>query len=233
MPPLYGLCLCFASTTRPVIIDAMLLANTKNFQIAANHLASHDPILRPVIARFGLPDITPHTEYYRELVESIVGQQLSVKAAASIRRKFNDLFGGVFPSPEQILEKAPEELRSAGLSWAKTKYIQDLAQHVLDGKIKFDNFDMLSNDEIIRELIDVKGIGEWTVHMFLIFGIGRLDVLPTGDLGIKNGVRALYSFETLPTSAQVVELAEQNHWHPYESVASWYIWESLDNKPSV
>lgn len=210
----------------------MLLANPDNFRLAATHLASHDAILRPVIAQYGLPDIVPHTEYYRELVESIIGQQLSVKAAASIRRKFNDLFGGSFPTPAQILEKAPEELRLAGLSGAKAKYIQDLAQHVQDRKIKLDHLDTLSNDEIIRELIDVKGIGEWTVHMFLIFGMGRLDVLPTGDLGIKNGIRALYGFEALPTPARIIDLADNNNWHPYESVASWYIWASLDNKPA-
>jgi len=184
-----------------------------------------------VIERAGICTIEPHKDYYRELVESIVGQQLSVKAAAAIRRKFVDLFEGTFPTPEQILAKAPEEMRGAGLSWAKAKYIQDLAQHVVDGKVKFDHLDSLSNDQIIAELTDIKGVGEWTAHMFLMFLMGRLDILPVGDLGIKNGVRALYKFKNLPTPDDIKKIAKQYHWHPYESVASWYVWQSLDNSP--
>ncbi len=207
------------------------VANETTLRQAAAHLRARDRILDPVIEQYGPCDIVPHTEYYRELVESIVGQQLSVKAARAIRQKFVGLFDGNFPSPSQIISKPPEELRGAGLSWAKANYVQDLARHVLDGKVTFDRLDSQTNEEIIKELTDVKGIGEWTVHMFLIFGMGRLDVLPTGDLGIKNGIRALYGFQDAPTPAQIVQLAEQNHWHPYESIASWYVWESLDNKP--
>lgn len=210
----------------------MVTASPKTVQQAADHLKANDPVLKPVVERFGLCDIMPHKDYYRALVNSIVGQQLSVKAARSIRARFLELFGGVFPEPAAILEKTPEELRAAGLSWAKAAYIQDLARHVLSGKVRFDHLDELSNEEIIKELTDVKGIGEWTVHMFLIFCMGRLDVLPTGDLGIRNGICALYGFTDVPTPAQITELAQQNHWHPYESVASWYIWESLDNKPA-
>ena len=207
------------------------LATTANLQAAGKHLGAHDPTLQPVIERYGTPDLVPHTDYYRELVESIIGQQLSVKAAASIRRRFVGLFGDSFPAPQAILEKTQEELRTAGLSWAKAKYVQDLARHVAEGSVAFDKIGRQSNGEIIAELIDIKGVGEWTVHMFLIFCVGRLDILPVGDLGIKNGVRALYGFDSLPTPAQITELADQNHWHPYESVASWYIWASLDNKP--
>lgn len=209
----------------------MLLATNENKRIAAHYLKIHDAVLRPVIERFGVCDIVPHTDYYRELVESIIGQQLSVKAARSIRTRFVDLFDGGFPEPAAILSKSPDELRAAGLSWAKAKYVQDLAQHVLDDKIRFDRIAAQSNEEVIAELTDIKGIGEWTAHMFLMFCVGRLDILPTGDLGIKNGIRALYGFADLPTPAQITELAEKNHWHPYESVASWYVWESLDNKP--
>lgn len=209
----------------------MLIASPENLKLAAGHLQAHDAVLAPVIAKYGLADLTPHTDYYRELVESIVGQQLSVKAARAIRQKFVDLFDGSFPAPEQILEKSPEELRGAGLSWAKVKYVQDLARHVLDNKIQFDHFDSLSNEEIAKELTDVKGVGEWTAHMFLMFCMGRLDVLPVGDLGIKNGIRQLYGLKNIPTPEQIIRLAKKNHWHPYESVASWYVWASLDNKP--
>jgi len=209
----------------------MPIASPETLTAAAEHLQAHDPYLRPVIIHSGLCTIEPHHDYYRELVESIVGQQLSVKAAAAIRRKFLALFDGAFPEPVEILAKTPEELRSAGLSWAKTKYIQDLAQHVIDGNIKFDHFDSLSNEEIIVELTSVKGIGEWTAHMFLMFLMGRLDILPVGDLGIKNGVQKLYGLKQQPNAKDIQKIAQKYHWHPYESVASWYVWESLDNKP--
>jgi len=208
-----------------------VLASPGSNQVAAQYLGARDPVLRPVIERYGIANIAPHMDYYQELVESIVGQQLSVKAARAIRQKFVDLFGGTFPTPAQILDKTPEELRGAGLSWAKVKYVQDLARHVLDNKIQFDQFDSLSNEEITKELTDVKGVGEWTAHMFLMFCMGRLDVLPVGDLGIKNGIRALYKLKDIPTPEQVTRIAKRNHWHPYESIASWYIWASLDNKP--
>jgi DNA-3-methyladenine glycosylase II len=142
------------------------------------------------------------------------------------------MFDGTFPAPEQILAKDIEQLRDVGLSRPKAAYVLDLAQHVLDGRLKFDHLDDLSNDEVIRELVAVKGIGEWTAHMFLMFCMGRLDVLPVGDLGIKNGIKKVYSLEHSPTPEEIKEIADKNNWHPYESVASWYIWQSLDNAPS-
>ena len=211
----------------------MLIASPVSLHRAAEHLKANDPILKPVIERSGPCTLEPHHDYYRELVESIIGQQLSVKATQAIRLRFVGLFGGNFPAPAQILGKTPEELRGTGLSWAKARYVQDLAQHVVDGKVKFNHFDTLSNDEIIKELTDIKGVGEWTAHMFLMFLMGRLDVLPTGDLGIRNSIRKLYNFELLPTPEDIREIAKKYHWHPYESVASWYIWVSLDNKPKA
>lgn len=173
--------------------------------------------------------MVPHSDYYRELVESIIGQQLSVKAAATINRRFVDLFDGTFPTPAVILNKTVEELRAVGLSNAKAKYVQDLAQHVLDDKIEFEKFDSLGNEEIMNELLPVKGIGEWTAQMFLMFCMGRLDVLPVSDLGIRSGVKILYSLDILPTPEEIKAIAKKGGWHPYESIASWYIWQSLDN----
>lgn len=200
---------------------------------AAAHLAAHDPVLGTVIARSALPTMRPHHEYYRSLVQSIINQQLSTKAADSIERRFLGLFGGSFPVPEAILAKSVDELRGAGLSRAKATYIRDLAAHVIDGKVRFDHLDGLSNEAISRELTDVKGIGAWTVHMFLMFCMGRLDVLPVGDLGIRGGIKKLYGLAETPSPQQVAEIAAQRQWHPYESVASWYIWQSLDNTPAV
>ncbi|MDB5182665.1 MAG: DNA-3-methyladenine glycosylase [Candidatus Saccharibacteria bacterium] len=208
------------------------LANPQSLQEAADHLSRHDPFLAPTIARAGICDIVPHDRYYQRLVESIIGQQLSVKAASSIRNRFVELFDGVFPAPGLILEKSVEELRSVGLSGAKVRYIQDLSLQVLEKKLVFDNFDQLSNDEIIKELTAVKGVGEWTAHMFMMFSMGRLEILPVGDLGIKNGIMKLYGLKKLPTTDEIKKIAKKYHWHPYETVASWYVWHSLDNKPA-
>lgn len=204
------------------------------YEEAANQLSKNDPILAPVIARAGLTTMRPHRNYYQALVGSIISQQLSVKAADTIERRFCELFGSSeMPSPEQILTKDIEELRGVGLSRGKALYVRDLAQHVVDGKVRFDHLDKLTNDEIIAELTAVKGIGVWTVHMFLMFCMGRPDVLPVGDLGIRNGIMKLYGLQQLPTPADIEKIARKYRWHPYESAAAWYVWYSLDNKPAV
>lgn len=201
------------------------------FTAAVRHLEKHDPILAKVIAASPKPNFAPHTDYYYELVTSIIGQQLSVKAAASITKRFVELFGS-FPTPTQILTKDIEALRSAGLSRPKAAYIRDLAVQILDGTVRFDTIDTLRNEEIVAELTKVKGIGEWTVHMFLMFCMGRQDVLPVGDLGIRNGVQKLYNLPELPMPSEIESIARVNQWHPYESVASWYIWQALDAAPN-
>lgn len=200
---------------------------------AAKHLAARDAKLAPTIREAGLPTIRPHRDYYGALIHSIISQQLSVKAAAAIQQRFEALFENRLPTPDKIMLRAVEVLRTAGLSGAKATYIRDLARHIIEGKLSFERFDSLTNEEIIAELTAVKGIGTWTAHMFLIFCMGRLDVLPIGDLGIRNGVRKLYGLASVPTPARVAEIAESHHWHPYESVASWYVWHSLDNTPSL
>lgn len=199
----------------------------------AEHLADVDPILAEVISVAPLPNFYPHKNYYQSLVESIISQQLSVKAAATILKRFRDLFTADFPSPEAILTKDIETYRAVGLSRQKAAYIRDLAEKVLDGTVKFDHLDTLTNQEVIDELIQVKGVGVWTVHMFLIFCMGRFDILPTGDLGIRNGIHKLYALQERPTDGEIEAIARTNNWHPYESIASWYIWHSLDNKPTL
>lgn len=198
---------------------------------AATHISSHDPHLAQVIARVGICTIEPHSNYYQELVASIIGQQLSVKAAATIRQRFLMLFGGSFPMPQEILARNVDELRAVGLSRAKAVYVQDLALHIMDGRLEINKLPELSNDEIITELTAVKGVGEWTAHMFLMFSLGRLDVLAVGDLGIRNGIQRLYQLPTAPDAAGVKQIVERYHWHPYETVACWYVWKSLDNEP--
>lgn len=210
--------------SHPIITDALK-------QKAADYLTKHDKQLGEVIARAGLTTMTPHTDYYHALSSSIIGQQLSVKAAATIKERFQNLFDGRFPEPHEILETPTDKLRTAGLSNAKASYIQDLARHIIDGRINFSGIEELPNEAIIKKLTDVKGIGEWTAHMFLMFCMGRPDVLAVGDLGIRTGVRNLYGLDHLPTPGEVTEIAREHGWHPYESIACWYIWYSLDNKP--
>ena len=211
-----------------------MTAHAESLKVAVTYLSKVDPRLAGIISTAGIPTITPHKNYYQELVESIISQQLSVKAAATILKRFLALFpGATFPSPELILSKDIEELRAVGLSRQKATYIQDLAVKVIEKTIRFDHLDSLSNEEVIAELTQIKGVGVWTVHMFLLFCMGRLDVLPTGDLGIKNGIYQLYELDEKPTPEIMEKIAKENKWHPYESVASWYIWHSLDNKPAI
>ena len=200
---------------------------------ALKHLAHNDAILADLIQRYTTPEIHPRTDYYQELVDSIISQQLSVKAAAAIEARFKALYGNNFPTPEQIIGTDIETLRAVGISRPKAHYIHDLAHKINDGSLSFDNFETLSNEDISMRLTDVKGIGEWTAHMFLIFCMGRLDVLPVGDLGIRNGIARLYGFDHVPDANEVTIVSEQNNWQPYQSVASWYIWQSLENKPAL
>jgi len=210
------------------------IASPQALTKAAQHLAAKDPALKRLVDLYGIPTITPHKNYYQELVESIISQQLSVKAASTILRRFVELFPiGSFPSPEAILTKDIETLRAVGLSRQKASYIQDLAVKVIDGTVHFDHLDSLSNNEVISELTQIKGVGTWTVHMFLMFCMGRLDVLPVGDLGIKNGMIKTYSLPEKPTEDEMKQVALDHSWHPYETVASWYLWRSLDVVPVV
>lgn len=202
-------------------------------QEGADHLAAVDPTLAVIIRGAPLPSFSPHSNYYQELVESIISQQLSVKAAATILKRFKELFVADFPSPEDILALDIETYRGVGLSRQKATYIRDLAEKVLEGTVSFSHLDTLSNEEIIDELIQIKGVGLWTIHMFLMFCMGRLDVLPTGDLGIRNGIQKIYLLDERPGDAEIQAIAVHNKWHPYESLASWYIWHSLDNAPTL
>lgn len=211
----------------------MTTDHPKLLQAAASHLAAHDPHLKPIIEQFGLSTIKPHTDYYRELVEAIIGQQLSVKAAATIGKRFVELFGGAFPTPGQILERNIDELRAVGMSRPKASYVLDLAQHIVDGRLQPEKLPLMNNEDVTKELTAVKGIGEWTAHMFLIFSLGRTDVLATGDLGVRMAIKRLYGLDAPPKPDEMHTIADTYHWHPYESLACWYLWKSLDNEPEL
>ena len=166
---------------------------------------------------------------YGALVRAIVGQQLSSKAARTIYERLIEVFGGHTPTPRELLAVDPELIRAAGLSNAKVAYLRDLAEHVEDGELELDRLRELPDDEVAAQLIAIKGLGRWTVDMFLIFHLGRPDVLPVGDLGIRRAVRVNYGLEQLPKPAELEAIAEP--WRPHRSLASLYLWTSLDNAP--
>lgn len=200
---------------------------------AQRHLASNDPIIGALIDLFGNCKLVPHTDYYGELVSAIIGQQLSEKAGATIYKRFLTLFDGKLPTPEQIIMTDTEAIRGIGCSYSKAGYMKDLAQHIIDGRLNLGHIATLPNDVVIEQLVSVKGIGEWSAHIFMMFCLGRLDILPTGDLGIRKGMVLNYGLSELPKPAEMHEIALKNRWAPYQSVASWYLWQSLDNQPKV
>jgi DNA-3-methyladenine glycosylase II len=167
---------------------------------------------------------------YGALLRSIVGQQLSTKAARTIYGRMLELFEGHAPTPKQLLAADPDEIRAAGLSRPKINYLRDLAQHVEVGELELDRLDELSDEKIIEELTAVKGIGEWSAHMFLMFHLGRPDVLPVGDQGIRNAVKTQYRLRKLPDAKRLEKIARP--WRPYRTLACLYLWSSLDNKPA-
>jgi DNA-3-methyladenine glycosylase II len=169
-------------------------------------------------------------EVYGALVRTIAGQQLSVLAARAIWRKLLAHFDGRVPTPREILDEDPETLKTAaGFSRAKVAYLRSLAEHVLDGRLELERLAELDDDEVIRELTAVKGIGEWTAHMFLMFTLHRPDVLPVGDLGVRNAAMRAYGLPAPPKPAELEALAEP--WRPHRTRASLYLWRSLENAP--
>ena len=176
--------------------------------------------------RRGRPD-----DAYGALVRSIVGQQLSTKAARSIYGRLVERFGGRTPSPAELLEADPEAVRGVGLSRAKVAYLRDLARQVEDGELELDRLADLDDDEVAAQLIAVKGLGRWTADMFLVFHLGRPDVLPVGDLGIRRAVERAYGLGELPAANEIVRIAEP--WRPHRSLASLYLWRSLDAMPGT
>ena len=192
---------------------------------AIHHLRRSDPVLSGIIERVGEYGIRFRDPDFETLVKSIVSQQLSGRVASVIFGRLASAVGGKV-TPENVLKLRPSRMRTLGLSGQKTAYIRDLARHARDGTVIFEGLANLSDQEVIERLTQVKGIGVWTVHMFLIFALQRHDVLPTGDLGIRNAIRKAYGLAELPTPAQMETMAER--WRPYCSVASWYLWRSLE-----
>src|SRR6476620_8456159 len=186
-----------------------------------------------VIARVGRCTLEPRTEWthFDALVRSIVYQQLSGKAAAKIHGRVLTLIGDGEEAPAKIVATSHDALRAAGLSNQKASYVRNLAEHVLDGSLPVESLHELSDEEIIAALTQVKGIGKWSAQMFLMFRLGRPDVLPELDLGVQKGIQKTYRLRKLPTPAQVLRRGEK--WAPYRTVASWYMWRVLELPPGA
>ena len=194
-------------------------------------LRRQDPVLGAIITRCGPCGLADGQRDHglQALVESIVWQQLSGKAAATIFARFLALFPeGRFPSAQEILAAPPEKLRQVGLSTQKVSYVRDVSQRVADGSLDLDQLDGMTDEEIIATLTQVKGIGRWSAEMFLMFRLHRSDVLPVGDLGIVKAIQRAYRLRKPPTASKMLKLGER--WQPYRSVASWYLWASLEKK---
>lgn len=194
-------------------------------------LMRRDPVIKDLIRQYGECGLasSQHTDPFKALVHAIMSQQLSTKAAATIAQRFNGLFGGRFPAPADVIATSDERLRSVGLSGMKTSFIRDLSQRTSDGTLRLDAFDTMTDEEVIDALTAVRGIGRWTAEMFLMFRLHRPDVLPVGDLGIVRAMQKAYRLRKVPTPARMTRMGEA--WRPYRSVACWYLWASLDNKP--
>lgn len=200
-----------------------------DFRAAVRHLKRVDPVLARVIEIVGPCRLQSRREgtHFQALVRSIVYQQLSGKAAATILSRFNALYPENIPTPEAVLATSDADLRAAGLSRQKIGYMRDLASKVASGDLPLDAVESMDDDDLIAHLVQVKGIGRWTAQMFLMFRLDRRDVLPELDLGIQNAIKRAYRKRKRPTPKDVRKIGAK--WSPHSSVASWYLWRSLEN----
>jgi DNA-3-methyladenine glycosylase II len=203
------------------------LGDAKVFATAMEHLSRNDPRLARVIEEHGRIRFKPEGEMFESLVESILSQQLAAPAANAIIKRVRALYDGKI-DPKRLYSTPVRKLRSAGVSPQKTRYLKDLSARVVKGKLDLESLKEKSEEEITAALDEVLGVGPWTAHMILILTLGRLDVLPVDDLGVKKGIQKLYSLRKLPKRDKIEELAR--NWHPYCSVASLYFWRYKDGK---
>ena len=200
------------------------------YDTAIAHLRKADPVMGELMARSGPCTLEPgSTDAFLTLCQSIVSQQLSSRAAGAIIERLQALFDSGLPTPEGILELPDETLRALGLSRQKQASLKDLSLKTIEGSLQLGQLAGLSDDEVTRQLTQVRGIGVWTAEMFLIFSLGRLDVFPVGDLGIRKAIQRLYGYKKLPSVVTMHRHARK--WVPYRTIGSWYLWHSYDGVP--
>ena len=198
---------------------------------AARALAKSDPKLGRLIATVGPCTLHRRRDYFVVLAKAIFSQQISTKVAAVLFARFRKLFPAGRPTPQRVfalLSKNPQAARSCGLSRQKEAYLLDLARHFVAGEIPTHRFVRMDDEQIIESLTRVKGVGRWTAEMFLIFVLNRPNVLPVDDLGLRKGIQNLLKLKDLPTPGQCTQIGRR--WHPHRSLATWYLWRSLDKK---
>lgn len=201
-------------------------SETLSLSNAEQALIKLDPLLGTLIQRQGTIHREPRSDYFTSLVRAIVGQQLSVKAASSIFERLNQATN---LDPKKVTMLSEDEARALGLSRPKARYIHDLAAHFVEDSAVFNHLDSLNDDEVIKELTAIKGIGVWTAQMFLMFTLIRPDVFAPDDVGLQQAMKRLYGWQEIPASAELAAYAQR--WSPYRTTASWHLWHSLDNTP--
>ena len=203
---------------------------TEPYDTAIAHLREADPVMGELMARSGPCTLEPgSTDAFLTLCQSIISQQLSSRAASTIIERLEALFDFGLPTPDGILALPDETLRGLGLSRQKQASLRDLSLKTIEGSLQLGELSMLSDEEVTRQLTQVKGIGVWTAEMFLIFFLGRLDVFPVGDLGIRKAIQRLYGYKKMP--AVVTMHRHARKWAPYRTIGSWYLWHSYDGVP--
>ncbi len=204
--------------------------NAQEIEKGLRYLRRADPVMRDVIRKAGPCTLKPRRDRFHMLIASIISQQISGSAARSIRKRLLDHLAPEKLSPESLSRLTPETLRTLGLSAQKAAYMLDLANRVRTGELRLDKMGRLSDEKVIEELIKIKGIGVWTAQMFLMFSLGRPDVFPHGDLGVRTAIKTLYALDELPDKTTSHQIAAC--WSPYATIASWYCWRSLEFKDS-
>ncbi len=206
------------------------LADSKVWRVGVRYLKKRDPVLARIISSTGPLRFELDDDHYEAIVGSIIFQQLAGSAARAILNRFKGLYDGRLPNPREYLSTDVDRLRKVGLSPQKISYIRDLAERLLDGRLDLERLEGLSDDEAMRELDAVRGIGRWTAEMFLIFKLGRTDVLPVDDLGLRKAAKRAYRLRKLPSRERFERLAV--NWHPYSSISTLYLWRSTE-KPEA
>jgi DNA-3-methyladenine glycosylase II len=207
--------------------EAESLCDARAFRAGFAHVRRRDPRLKPILDAHGVIKFKPEGEPFESLVESILSQQLAGAAASAIIKRVRALFPDGELEAKRVNRIDARKLRAAGVSPQKLSYLKDLSARVVEGRLVLEALESMSDDEIIEVLDEVKGIGPWTVHMFLIFTLGRPNVLPVDDYGIRMSVQRVYGLPQLPKKAEIEKLAEK--WHPYSTVASLYLWRAKDS----
>lgn len=201
--------------------------NSKEIQNGIHQIYKNDTQLATIIDAAGEYTLKPRNDHYLSLIRAIINQQLSNKVAAVILKRFINYFDGK-PTKEAVLAAPDDVLRSLGLSWAKVKYVKDLSFKILNKELSFFGINKKNDGEVIADLTKVKGIGVWSAQIFLIFNLGRLDILPNKDVALLRAAKNIYNLRKMPDQKKLVSISRKYKWEPYKSIACWYLWRSLE-----